>query len=280
MLNSKNLLGALVQAGLSRSSGRRVEHAMGPQGVGGPGGLLGQLLGGGPVGGSRGTGGGIGDLLSGLSGSLSSGGQAGKGVNPLAIGGMGALAGAVLGRGRSSVGNAIGGGALALLGSLAWQALQKANEQKAGQAAPAAAAPTPAAPEIPLGLRPPETPEEESLLDRHATLLLRAMINAAKADGQIDGSEMQKIIGRIEEAGADSEARDFVWQELKKPLDLEGMVQGVSDQALAAEVYAASLIAIEVDTSAERDYLQRLAAALRLDRGVVQQLHQALNVPA
>jgi uncharacterized membrane protein YebE (DUF533 family) len=278
-MDPKNLLGALLQGGMSQSTGRRVEHAVGPQGLGGSGGLLGQLLGGGGGAGVSGTGGGgIGDLLGRLSGALGSGGQPGQGVNPLAMGGMGALAGAVLGRGRSSVGNAVGGGALALLGTLAWQALQKANQQKAAQGQ-APQPTTQAAPAVPLGLRPPESPAEETALADQATILLRAMINAAKADGQIDGGEMQRIIGRLEEAGADNEARDFVLQELKKPLDLEGLVSRVSDPTLAAEVYAASLLAIEVDTPAERDYLQRLAAGLRLDPAAVQHLHQTLGAP-
>jgi uncharacterized membrane protein YebE (DUF533 family) len=43
-------------------------------------------------------------------------------------------------------------------------------------------------------------------------------------------------------------------------------------------VYAASLLAIEVDTQAERDYLQRLADGLGLDSGVVQRLHTTLGV--
>ena len=59
--------------------------------------------------------------------------------------------------------------------------------------------------------------------DASAELLLRAMINAAKADGQIDGTEMNKILSKMDEAGADQDAKDFVLEEMRRPLDLDGL---------------------------------------------------------
>jgi uncharacterized membrane protein YebE (DUF533 family) len=106
------------------------------------------------------------------------------------------------------------------------------------------------------------------------------MISAAKADGQIDGGEMQRIVGRLEQAGTDPEARDFVLAELQKPLDLEGLTRGVHSPEIAAQLYAASLLAIEVDTAAERDYLRRLASRLGLDGATVQRIHQMMDAPA
>ena len=38
---------------------------------------------------------------------------------------------------------------------------------------------------------------------------------------------------------------------------------------MAEQVYAASVLAVEVDSDAERNYLQRLAAALKLDGATV-----------
>jgi uncharacterized membrane protein YebE (DUF533 family) len=66
---------------------------------------------------------------------------------------------------------------------------------------------------------------------------------------------------------------------MKKPLDLQGLVAQVRDPRLAAEVYAASLLAIEVDTEAEHHYLRQLAQGLRLDPIVVAELHAALGAP-
>ncbi|HCR65335.1 MAG TPA: DUF533 domain-containing protein, partial [Oceanicaulis sp.] len=45
----------------------------------------------------------------------------------------------------------------------------------------------------------------------------------------------------------------------------------------AAEIYAASLVAIEIDTPAERAYLQMLAARLELDSDLVNEIHKAAD---
>jgi uncharacterized membrane protein YebE (DUF533 family) len=132
--------------------------------------------------------------------------------------------------------------------------------------------------DIPLGVRPPQTPGEEAVLASKAMILMQAMISAAKADGQIDGGEMQRIVGKLEEGGADGEARDFVLQEMRRPLDLDALAAQVQSPELAAEVYAASLLAIEVDTPAEQAYLQQLAQKLRIDPAVVAHLHSSLGV--
>lgn len=50
------------------------------------------------------------------------------------------------------------------------------------------------------------------------------------------------------------------------------------NQQRAAEVYAASLLAIEVDTDAERQYLQQLAQATGLNPTVVQYINQTMGL--
>ena len=160
---------------------------------------------------------------------------------------------------------------MALLGSLALEALQGLSRQPAGSAPAALPA------ELPLGLRAPTTMAEESELEAKAMLVLKAMINAAKADGQIDDAERQRILGKLEEGGADAEAREFVQAEMRRPFDVDGLPEAPNPQT-AVEVYAASVLAIEVDTPAERDYLRRLAQGLGLEERTVQRLHAALGV--
>ena len=67
-------------------------------------------------------------------------------------------------------------------------------------------------------------------------------------------------------------------REMRKPLDIDALVRGASTPQLAAQVYAASLFAIQVDTLAEQEYLRMLAARLGLERSVVESLHHALGV--
>ena len=134
--------------------------------------------------------------------------------------------------------------------------------------------------DAPLGLREPQTPREERELQDKATLIISAMINAAKADGAIDQKEAQRIVGKLEGSGADPQARQFIADEMLKPMDMNALIQRVQTPQLAVEVYAASLLAIEVDTPAEQDYLRQLAQGLRLDPATVQRVQQTLGVQA
>ena len=131
----------------------------------------------------------------------------------------------------------------------------------------------PAAPAVMAGLDDPAS------VQRKAVLVLRSMIHAAKADGQIDAQEMERIFGRLDASGEDREARDFVLDEMRGPADPDAIARGVTSPLEAAEVYAAALMAIEADTPAERDYLTRLAAALRLSPQVVARIHGTLGLP-
>ncbi len=270
-----DLLGAVMQAGMSASSGDRMRNALGGGGgesllgslsqmlgeqsgqEGGLGSILSQALGGGS--GSGGLGGILGTVL----------GEAGKAVGGkqnLALGGLGALAGALLGGGGKSVGGAMGGGVMALLGAMAYQALKSAGSRQA---------------QVPLGLLEPRSETEREELEQNAEIVLKAMINAAKADGQIDQGEMQRIVGKLQEGGSDSDAQQYVLTEMSKPLDTQELVAAARNRPeLAAQIYGASLLAIEVDTSAEKQYLDQLAAALALEPGVTQQIRNMIGLKA
>jgi uncharacterized membrane protein YebE (DUF533 family) len=286
-----DLLGQLMQSGMTNSGNSRVRHALGPQGLGQPQGPLDAILGGGgsagnPLdklladagpsgGGATSSGGGLGGVLSGLAESAQSMfGDASRSVqsgNPLAVGGLGALAGALLGGGGGAAKGAVGGGALALLGTLAMSALKDWGQ---GQAP----APEEVAEAAPLGLREPQNAAEQAELEQKAGLVLRAMINAAKADGQIDRDEVERIVGKLREGGIDEQERAFVEAEMRKPLDVAGLARETRTPEQAVEVYAASLLAIEVDTEAERRYLSQLAQALGLHAQTVQRVHQMLGL--
>jgi uncharacterized membrane protein YebE (DUF533 family) len=275
MFNPTDLLGQMLQSGMSDSASDRLRHAMGPQGLGGADSPLGNLfanaLGQGRGGAGGAMGGGLAEMAREFLGAGSSGASGTIGSNPLAVGGLGALAGALLGGGGGAAKGAIGGGAMALLGGLAMQALRNWGQ---GQ--------TPGTEEVakqaPLGLREPQGPAEVQELHSSAELMLKAMINAAKADQQVDKQELDRIVGKLGDAGADSEARTFVMSELSKPLDLDGLIRAVPNPQVGVQVYAASLLAIEVDTPAERQYMQQLAQGLGLDSAVVQRVHQALGI--
>ncbi len=278
-----NLIGQLLQQGMAGQTQTRgrLEHAASQSG-GGLDQMLGSLLGGGGAqGASRsstssppssagvGAGGGFGglaDMAKDFLGNKQAGGMSGA-----QVGGLGALVGAVLGGGSGATKGALGGGAMAILGTLALTALK--NYQGA-----AASAPSPAQGVV----EPPATPEEVEAMTQPQTerLLLKAMIAAAKADGQVDQSEMQRLVGRIDDDGITEAERQFVIDEMTRPLDVQDIASEVRSPAVAAEVYAASILAIDIDTDAERHYLRSLAQALRLDPGTVHRLHQLTGAPA
>lgn len=275
------LASLLGDGGGSASSG-----GGGQTGSGGLAGLMASLGGGGS--GSRGSGGagsvgsgsgsaggGLGNLA-GLAKQFLGGKQAG-GMTGAQVGGLGALVGAVLGGGGGAAKGAVGGGAMAILGTLALTALK--NYQGGGGAGPAAGA---AAAAAPTGQPVPVDAQEMQAVTDPATerLMVRAMISAAKADGRIDQEEMQAIAGHIGGEGVTEDERQFVIDEMTRPLDLDSLAAEVQSPAVAAEVYAASILAIDIDSEAERQYLRELARKLGLDAGTVERLHQMTGAPA
>jgi uncharacterized membrane protein YebE (DUF533 family) len=185
------------------------------------------------------------------------------------LGGLGALAGAVLGGGA---GGAARGGAMALLGTLALSALRNAQGGGAAAGQPAGAQPAAGQPDA--------TEVQAVASEEGERLVLRAMIAAAKADGRIDEGEMNRIMGHLSSDDVSETERRFVIEEVRKPLDVADLAVSVRTPAQAAEVYAASLLAIDVDSEAERRHLRDLAAALELDAGTVAYLHRTTGAPA
>ncbi|MHA6325921.1 DUF533 domain-containing protein [Roseivivax sp. CAU 1753] len=108
-------------------------------------------------------------------------------------------------------------------------------------------------------------------LEASAGLMLRAMIQAAKADGKIDADEKAKI---LELVGDDASAEDlaFVKAQLDAPIDVEALAAD-TPEAQKMPVYSASLMTIRVDTDDEARYLDELARALGLDEPTVNALH-------
>lgn len=269
-----DIVGALLQQGMAGQSRSRLERTVGPQGLGGAGGggieqMLGSLLGGLGGGASGGAGasgaGGLGSLI-GLAETFLGNKQAGN-LTGGQLGGLGAIAGALLGGGGKSVKGALGGSAMAILGALAVNALQ--GRLGGGGATSGAQAPSLPAEQL-QALADPATER----------LIARAMIAAAKADGQVDEQEMERIAGKIGTDGITPEERQMVLDELRRPLDLNALVADVPNPVVAAEVYGASLLAIDIDTEAEAAYLGQLARALGLDPATVARLHELTGAPA
>lgn len=277
-MNPFDLLGAVMQAGMSPSAGNRMGSVLGQMMGGGTGGASGGVQGGGP-------GGGVVDVLSKVAGTMLGGGQGSGAPAPGASGGfpidiLKQVAGAVLGGGGAQGNAAAGAGSLAVLGGLAAQAIEIAKQAMGAGATPQAGGPprTDDLTAVISGMRPPQSPQEQQQLADMAMLTLKAMISAAKADGQVDEREKARLLGKLQEGGISVEEQHFVSVEMQKPIDLDALVRLVPNGQAAAQIYTASLLAVEVDTDPERRYMADLAAKLGLSQPVVAYLHQAVGL--
>lgn len=262
MAGFMDILGTMLQQGMSKSSESRMSSGLG---AGRSGGSLNEIIEGlnqmlagsqarqtPQAGGSVFSGGGLGDILSSL------------GNNKAVLGGLGALAGALLRGGKSSARGAVGGGGLAMLASIAFAALKKAGQ---------------APQQPPRALLEPQTSQEQHALEQDAEMIVKAMINAAKADNRIDDVEIQKILGKLAQDGLTEEERNLFLEEVRKPMDTAKIIASAGGQPqMAAQIYTASLLAIEVDTPAEEKNMQQLAQGLGLGQQVTTHIENSLGV--
>lgn len=184
----------------------------------------------------------------------------------------GALANMLSGKkGRKLAGSALQVGGLALVGGLAYKAWQSYQRGAVAQTADGGLTPPPAD-----GSFIPKA-DDTAGTNALSLLLARAMIAAAKADGQIDTQESQAILNQINSLSLPAEDKAFLFEEYGRPLEIEPLVREVRSPEQAAEVYAASALMVEPPSAAEKIYLDTLANALGLAQGLVQQVHATLQ---
>ncbi|MGB5440324.1 MAG: DUF533 domain-containing protein [Gammaproteobacteria bacterium] len=257
-MSMSNMLGKLIMAGLVAKG---VSMAGGKSGGGGGGGgiagALGGLLGGNKSGTAGASGGGgIAGALGGLLGgnkratagaSGGGGGIAGAlggllGGNQGGAGGLGGLLSGLGGGGAAKQGGDIGD----ILGSF------MGDPQQAAQIQP--------------------TVDQE----QQAEILLRAMLNAAKSDGQIDKAEQERI---VEHLGDVSESeKQFLRHEMSAPLDTAEFIRSIP-KGMEQQVYLMSLTSIDLDHKAEAQYLHQLAQGLGISQQACNDIHQQAGAP-
>ena len=78
---------------------------------------------------------------------------------------------------------------------------------------------------------------------QRALILIQAMVNAAKSDGQVSREEQQSILSHLDRP--DQETIDFLRTEFNKPLDVREFAWSVPI-GLEQEVYSLSLIVVDL----------------------------------
>lgn len=238
-------LGGLMDA---LSGGQSAQSAQG----GGLADMLGGLMGGQQASGAQG--GGLADMLGGLMG-----GQQAQGAQGAQGGGLADMLGGLMG------GGAAAGGLGGLMGALTG-GQPASNDQSFGDV-------------LNSSFANKGEPDVEPTADQNAVaaLMLSAMIQAAKSDGAIQADEKQKLMQHLNDASPEEMA--FVQSRLDAPVSIPDLV-GHVPAGMQAQVYSMSLMAINLDSQAEAQYLNDLAHALGLNKNAVNQIHAHIGAPA
>jgi len=208
---------------------------------------------------------------------------------------VGGLAGAMMGKSAKKLaGTALQLGGAAAVAGLAYSAYQR---YRTGQL-PGGGASTVAAPRAALEqARPAGGPWDADVVDikplqeAHflpgsndaaateslSLKLIRAMIAAAKADGQIDGAESERIFSHIGTLGLNDEERSFLLTEINKPRGAHEVAKSAESPEEATEIYAVSVMAVNPNGLAERLYLGDLSRLLKLEPALARTIHDRIH---
>lgn len=207
--------------------------------------------------------GGVGKMMDNLKGQMNTAGGTGAGTatgsrtgSGGGLGGLGDLLGQAGGAGGAGTLGGLGG----LLGGLA---TSRSGDAAKGQTLE----------ELLSQDNPVEEPEPAST----SGLMIRAMIFAARCDGEIDGNEKETLMGTIgEDATADDMA--FVQAAMQENVSAQ-TIADETPRGLETQVYSMSVMAIEPDHPAEAKYLHELASALGIGQATVNEIHDSFAVP-
>ena len=236
--------------------------------------ILGQLLGAGKQGGGNlntGAGAKVLEDLLGVGKGNTQAGQQGGGVfggDGQTTGGAtaGGNAGGTLG--QQNTGTPAGGGLGGGLGDLLGKALKELGRAQSGGTAQAPAG----------GSNNPfeQTPQSPQInQNTQSEVYIRAMIQAGLADGRLDEQEQQAILQKVGNVGA--EEQNFIRAEMAKGLNVEAFIQSVP-RGIEEEVYAASLMAIQLDNRTEAQFLDAVAKGLRITHEQSNAIHDRFGV--
>jgi uncharacterized membrane protein YebE (DUF533 family) len=161
------------------------------------------------------------------------------------------------------------------VGGLAYAAFSRYQRQQAATPAALQDGGATVAPRIERFVPGAERADEVEAL---GLTLLKAMVAAARADGRLDARERQGIHQRVVSMDLSAAEKADLIAQLEEPVDMACLVAAARTPEIAAEIYTASLLAIDVDTPAERAYLALLAARLGLPEDLVDSIHRELDL--
>lgn len=166
------------------------------------------------------------------------------------------------GAGRKLTGTTLKLGGLAAIGTVAFDAFKKWQAQQPGEVTDESK---------------PVNELAGAEAEKRSNALLKAMIASAKADGHIDDKEKAAITQHASKLGLTDASAKMITDELAKPLDVADIAAGADSPEAAAEIYLVSRLVLDMDNDAERQYLDKLASALKLAPDLIAQLEKQVT---
>ena len=94
---------------------------------------------------------------------------------------------------------------------------------------------------------------------------------------QFDAQESQTIYQRIQSLELEPDDQALLVAEMGQPVDMDAIVNSATCPEVAAEIYVASMLAIDVDTAQEQSYLAMLAARLNIPPELAAELRRQVE---
>lgn len=169
-------------------------------------------------------------------------------------------------------------GGTAAVGALAWQFYQKWSQNSSVSVNAEQSANTlPQATTTPnrLPVASPESSQELAQVKAQtASLLIEAMVFAARADGHIDDNEKHRIHDTIEKLYPGQDVAPLLNELLNKALDPTAIAAKISNKEEGYDIYKISCLIVDIDHFMERSYLDALATSLNIPAELKFQLEQ------
>lgn len=181
------------------------------------------------------------------------------GTAALSTGALGSLVGGR--RRRGLFGRATRFGGMMALAGVAYQAYSQWQQQKQGR---------------PVTDRPLDQLSADEA-NRHSQAMVKAIIAAAKADGHVDEQERQMIEEQIARNQDNPSLKQWLDQELRKPLDPRDVARSAETPEMAAEIYTASVLIADERNEREQRYLDELARHMKIPPDLKARLEQEVR---
>ncbi|NOL51765.1 tellurite resistance TerB family protein [Pelistega suis] len=169
-------------------------------------------------------------------------------------------------------------GGMAALGTIAFKAFQRWQEQQAAMGTPS----TETIHRAPGAVPPAQIPAPSldnavsAETEQVSRALLVAMIAAAKADGHIQEDEKAQLDQHLAQL---TDAQDCAWfqAEINRPVDPSYVASYANNTHLAAQMYALSIAMCNNQNFMEKAYLEELAKQLNLEASLKQEIERQVT---